>query len=404
MIDIDPTTALSEVSRKAREWIDSNLPSEWREAFELHGRAPKSIHETFGEDWYIALGDSGLATPTWPREYGGLGVGADAAAVIADELARYDAGRPESDFPGVALGGPTIIAWGTDEQKERYLRPLATARERWTQLFSEPGAGSDLAAINTRAIQQEDGTWRITGQKVWNSFAHISQFGLLMARTNMDVPKHQGITYFLLDMSLPGVDARPLKQLNGESEFNEVFLDDVVVPDSARLGPIDGGWKVAITTLMAERSGLSGRPGVGSALTDALAKRARATGAWNDVTIQNKIIDAHVAEKVLQMTTIKAFVDLGSKEPGAEGSIRKLAHADLDERVGRLSAEVEPFGLLTPSEGSELAQRAFMSAKIHSIAGGTSEIQRNIIGERILGLPRDGDPFADRPFRERPRG
>ncbi|GAA1746508.1 acyl-CoA dehydrogenase family protein [Aeromicrobium alkaliterrae] len=393
MIDIDPSTSLAEVAARARAWIEENLPSGW-----------PVDRARLEADWYVLLGDSGLATPTWPREHGGLGVAADAAALIADELARHDAGRPMTDFPGVALGGPTIIAWGTDEQKERFLRPLATARERWCQLFSEPGAGSDLASLSTRAVQQEDGSWRISGQKVWSSFAHISDFGLLMARTNQDVPKHRGITYFLLDMRLPGVDARPLKQLNGAAEFNEVFLDDVVVPDSARLGPVDEGWRVGITTLMAERSGLSGRPGVGPALTDALARRAREVGAWDDAAQRDRLVEAHVAEKVLQMTTIRAFVELGTREPGAEGSIRKIAHSDLEERVARLGAEIDPFGLVAGTADAAEATHEFLSAKILSIAGGTSEIQRNIIGERVLGLPRETDPHVDKPFRERPRG
>lgn len=403
MIDINSGTPLSLVAERARAWIEANLPSSWRDATISSGRVLAEILEEYGTDWFIALGDSGLATPTWPREYGGLDLGADAAAVIADELARYDAGRPMSDFPGVALGGPTIIAWGTEEQKERFLPPLARGRERWCQLFSEPGAGSDLASLSTRATQQEDGTWRISGQKVWSSFAHISDFGLLMARTDQAVPKHRGITYFLLDMTLPGVEARPLKQINGEAEFNEVFLDDVIVPDSARLGPVGEGWRVGITTLMAERSGLSGRPGVGPAKTDALARRAQESGAWSNAAVRERIVDAHVAEKVLQMTTVRAFVELGSQEPGAEGSIRKLAHSDLDERLARLGAEIEPFGLTVTDEESGQVLHDFLSAKILSIAGGTSEIQRNIIGERMLGLPRDPDPFADKPFRDRPR-
>jgi alkylation response protein AidB-like acyl-CoA dehydrogenase len=306
----------------------------------------------------------------------------------------------------VALAGPTIIAWGDDAQKERYLRPLALGRERWCQLFSEPGAGSDLASLATRAERREDGAWVVNGQKVWSSYAHISDFGLLMARSDADEPKHRGITYFLLDLRSEGVDVRPLRQLNDEAEFNEVFLNDVVVPDSARLGPAGKGWSVAITTLMAERSGLSGRPGVGPALVDDLAGRARATGAWDDLAVRDRIMSAFVAEKALQMTTVRAFAELGEREPGSEGSIRKLAHAALEEEVGRIAAEIEPFGLgaTDQTDAEDRALRAFLSSKILGIAGGTSEVQRNIIGERLLGLPRDRDPYADLPFRERPHG
>ncbi|CAN5533611.1 acyl-CoA dehydrogenase family protein [soil metagenome] len=406
LLDVDASMTPVEVGTAARAWLEEHLPDAWRTAHAQGPVALRRVYEQIGADWFVTLGESGLATPTWPREYGGLGLGADAAAVVADELATYDAGRPMDDFPGVALGGPTIIAWGTDEQKGRYLRPLALGQERWCQLFSEPGAGSDLASLATRAVQQDDGSWVVTGQKVWNSFAHISQLGMLMARTDPDLPKHQGITYFLLDMSTPGVEVRPLKQLNGEAEFNEVFLTDVVVPDAARLGPVGAGWKVGLTTLMAERSGLSGRPGVGPAMTDDLARRARATGAWDDPVRRDRLMGAFVAEKVLQMTTVQAFVELGTREPGSEGSVRKIAHSSLEEMVGRLAADIEPFGLagIDPDDaGAVSGRRAFLSSKILSIAGGTSEIQRNIIGERVLGLPREVDPHVHEPFRERPR-
>jgi 3-oxochol-4-en-24-oyl-CoA dehydrogenase len=406
MIDLDADASIDEVAAATRAWLEEHLPQEWKDAKAQGPSAVARVIDTMGTAWFETLGDSGLATPTWPREHGGLGLGSDAAAVIVSELARYDAGRPMTDFPGVALGGPTIIAWGTDEQKERFLRPLARGQHRWCQLFSEPGAGSDLASLSTRAVQQEDGSWRISGQKVWSSFAHISDFGMLMARTDPDLPKHKGITYFLLDMRSPGVDARPLKQLNGEAEFNEVFLDDVVVPDSDRLGPEGEGWKVGLTTLMAERSGLSGRPGVGPALVAGLAHRAQQVGAWDDPVVRDRVTRAWVEEKVLQTATVQAFVELGTAEPGAEGSIRKLAHAQLEEEVGRIAADLEPYGLAAydPTDDAALeARRAFLSAKILSIAGGTSEIQRNIIGERLLGLPREPDPYAAQPFRERPR-
>ena len=405
-LEIAPDASVEEVAAATRAWLEEHLPQEWKDAAASGATAVARVRDERGEEWFRTLGDAGLATPSWPREYGGLGLGSDAAAVIVSELARYEAGRPMSDFPGVALGGPTIIAWGTDEQKERFLRPLARGEERWCQLFSEPGAGSDLASMQTRAVRQEDGTWRVSGQKVWNSFAHISDFGMLMARTDPDQPKHRGITYFLLDMRSPGVDVRPLKQLNGEAEFNEVFLDDVVVPDSDRLGPEGEGWRVGLTTLMAERSGLSGRPGVGPALVADLVHRAQRTGTWDDPVLRDRVVRTWVEEKALQTATIQAFVELGFQEPGAEGSIRKLAHAQLEEQVGRLAADLEPYGLAAydPEDGAALeARRAFLSSKILSIAGGTSEIQRNIIGERILGLPREPDPYADRAFRDRPR-
>ena len=291
--------------------------------------------------WYAELGESGLATPGWPAEYGGLGLAADAAAVITDELTRLRADRPADDFIGLALAGPTIIEWGSDEQKERFLRPLALGEHRWCQLFSEPGAGSDLASLRTRAVKDGD-HWVVNGQKVWSSYSDRADFGLLMARTDPSQPKHRGISYFLLDMHAPGVEVRPLRQLNGHSEFGEVFFTDVVVPDADRLGPEGLGWSVAISTLMQERSGLSGRPGVGPGQADALAARARRTGAWDDPVLRDRIMQAFITERALQMATVRAFAALGQAEPGAEGSIRKLTHAQLEVTLGLLATEAEP--------------------------------------------------------------
>lgn len=401
---------LETVAGVTREWLEAHLDEDWKQAAltgDMTALATSTADTALTTAWYAALGEAGLATPTWPQEYGGLGLGADGAAVVADELERLMAGRPMSDFVGVALAGPTIIEWGTHDQKSRFLPPLARGAERWCQLFSEPGAGSDLASLSTKATRLPDGSWRIDGQKVWNSFADVSDFGLLMARTDPSVPKHRGITYFLLDMKTPGVLTKPLKQINGDAEFSEVFFDGVVIPDDARLGEINGGWAVAMTTLTQERSGLSGRPGVGPGRVDRLAARAQSTGAWDDAVLRDSIMSAFVAERAMQMTTVKAFAELDESAPTSEGSMRKLAYCRLEVELGMLATQIEPDGTLGWDDGDAYAAAAadaFLSSKILSIAGGTSEIQRNIIGERILGLPRERDPFADVPFAERPRG
>jgi alkylation response protein AidB-like acyl-CoA dehydrogenase len=399
---------LDALAARVRGWLEEHLPAPWRQAA-LDGDQPALARiladQAVTSTWYAKLGESGLATPGWPAEYGGLGLAADAAAVITDELTRLRADRPADEFIGLALAGPTIIEWGSDEQKERFLRPIALGQARWCQLFSEPGAGSDLASLRTRAVKDGE-QWVVNGQKVWSSYSDRADFGLLMARTDPAQAKHRGITYFLLDMHAPGVEVRPLRQLNGHSEFGEVFFTDVVVPDGDRLGPEGRGWSVGISTLMQERSGLSGRPGVGPGQADALAVRARRTGAWDDPVLRDRIIQAFITERVLQMATVRAFAALGRAEPGAEGSIRKLTHAQLEVTLGLLATEAEPGDAIAwdaPDEDAPAAVDAFLSGKILSIAGGTSEIQRNIIGERLLGLPRDRDPYADTPFQERPR-
>lgn len=389
-------------------WLLAHLPEDWQAAV---ARGDLAAVEAIREDpergagWFDLLGDSGLATPTWPVEHGGLGLPADRGAVVTQTLARHRAERHHRDFVGLVLAGQTILEWGSAEQKAERLPALRRGREFWCQLFSEPGAGSDLAGLSTRAVRQDDGTWRIDGQKVWNSYAHLADFGLLMARTDPSAPKHRGITYFLLDMRTPGVEPRPLRQMTGNAEFNETFLSDVVVQDSARIGPVDQGWSVAITTLMQERNGLSGRPAVGPGESDRLVARAVETGAWADPVLRDRLLGAYVEEKVLQMTTVRSFVASGDAAPTAEGSIRKLAHSVLAERLGVLGTDLEPDGgtAWDVGTGSEAADR-FLAMKTYSIAGGTSEIQRNIIAERVLGLPKDPDPERNLPFSERGRG
>ncbi|MGD0245154.1 MAG: acyl-CoA dehydrogenase family protein [Streptosporangiaceae bacterium] len=398
---------LDALAARVRSWLEEHLPAPWLQAALDRDQAALArilADPAVAKEWYAELGESGLATPGWPAEYGGLGLTADAAAVITDELARLRADRPADEFIGLGLAGPTIIEWGSDEQKQRFLKPLTLGQHRWCQLFSEPGAGSDLASLRTRAVR-DGSSWVVNGQKVWSSYSDRADFGLLMARTDPSQPKHRGITYFLLDMHSPGVEVRPLRQLNGSSEFGEVFFTDVAVPDTDRLGPEGLGWSVGISTLMQERSGLSGRPGVGPGQADAIATRARQTGAWTDPVLRDRIMQAFITERALQMATVRAFAALGRAEPGAEGSIRKLTHAQLEVTLGLLATEAEPGDAIAWEASDENAAAAvhdFLSGKILSIAGGTSEIQRNIIGERVLGLPRDRDPYASTPFQERP--
>ena len=408
-LDLSPDATEEEVAEATERWLRENLPPTWLKAVTDGDREAIAKHRADEEGlraWFALLGDSGLATPMYPREYGGLGLTSGQAGVIAEVLLRYSAQRSHQDFIALALAGPTILAHGTGAQKRRFLPPIRRGEVRWCQLFSEPGAGSDLAALSTRAQAQEDGTWRINGQKVWNSYAHFADWGILMARTDPTLPKHRGISYFLVDMHAPGVEPRPLRQMNGGAEFNEVFLTDVVLPEDALLGALNTGWAVGITTLMQERHGLTGRPGVGEGKAEELARRAAKLGSWADPLLRDRLLSMLVEERVLQMTTVRAYVEAGRGPAGAEGSIRKLVTSALQETAGTLAAEVDPVGVLGWSQGAAVPEPAydFLTMKQLSIAGGTSEIQRNIIAERLLGLPKDPDPEKNVPFNQRSRG
>ncbi|NVI89063.1 acyl-CoA dehydrogenase family protein [Actinomadura sp. BRA 177] len=409
MIELAEDATEAEAYEVADAWLRRNLPGD---ALKAALDADWATVAAFladperGPAWHSALGAAGLSTPTWPKEWGGLGLSARAAGAVAEAVLRYRVDRGMSDFVGLALAGPTIIVHGTPEQKRRFLGPLARGEHRWCQLFSEPGAGSDLAGLSTRAVRQDDGTWLVNGQKVWSSFAHVSDYGLLMARTDPALPKHKGISYFLVNMRTPGVDARPLKQMTGDAEFNEVFLTDVHLPADALLGEVNGGWAVAITTLMQERNGLTGLPAVGPGRSDELLRRARDNGTLAEPVLRDELLRLVVEERVLQMTTVRSYAESGRDAVGAEGSIRKLVHAQFEEAAASLAAEVAPLSALAWDEGRQNSEASyeFLAMKQTSIAGGTSEIQRNIIAERILGLPKDPDPEKDVPFNERRRG
>ncbi|MBO0676616.1 acyl-CoA dehydrogenase [Mycolicibacterium sp. S2-37] len=380
-------------------WLAEHLTEEVRT--DTGVPAPGRKYSRVREDWFRRLGAAGWATPTWPAAHGGRGLNREDGGVVVEELRRRGVDRPEEDFVGVWLAGPTILQWGTDDQRAEYLLPLALGEHRWCQLFSEPGAGSDLASLGTSAVAT-DGGWLVNGQKIWSSFADTADYGLLMARTDPTLPKHEGISYFLLDMRTPGVEVRPLRQMTGDAEFNEVFLTDVLVPDSARLGPLNAGWKVAISTLAQERNSLTGPPVVGPGVADRLIAEAVASGAWEDAAIRDRLTHVLVDERALQTASMRSSAT-PDRNPGAIDSIRKLVSADLHERVGRIRVDLAPAVTLGWPEDEPMpaGTRSFLEMKKYCIAGGTSEIQRNIIAERVLGLPRDVDPDRGRPFNQR---
>ena len=390
-------------------WLRANLPAEWVEAIDT-GDGEKLRLARVGHDyndWCARLGEAGWATPTWPKEYGGAGLDVSQARVVNEELARYKVPR-SFNVIGIGMGGPTLLQWGTHEQRARWLPPMAQHREIWCQLFSEPGAGSDVAGLATRAVRDGD-EWVVNGQKVWTTLAHMARWGMLVARTDPDVPKHKGLTYFIVDMQSPGVEVRPLTQITGDAEFNEVFFTDVRVPDSHRVGDVGQGWSVATETLMNERVALSGAgstggENVGGGAIDDLIAAAKQSGAWGDPVLRHRLVQAAIEGRIVKMTNFRAAAARrGGKRPGPEGSITKLFQAEYNKRLQNLAVDVLGATAMAWDGGSAQAAatvRGFLRSRANTIEGGTSEIMRNILGERVLGLPKEPDVSRDVPWKD----
>jgi alkylation response protein AidB-like acyl-CoA dehydrogenase len=364
--------------------------------------------------------DRGLAWLHYPKDCGGLGLTPKEQQLAQSRLAG--AGAPISGVKnpiGYGMCAPTIVSHGTDEQKKRYLRPLFTAEEIWCQLFSEPGSGSDVASLSTRAVRDGD-EWGLNGQKVWTTLAHLSKFGLLLARTNPDVPKHKGITAFMIDMESPGVEVRPLYQITGEAEFNEVFFTEVRMPDTARLGAEGDGWRVAVTTLMNERVSIGG--GVGRRGSGPIADALRIwKEKWSGNTsphalvLRDRLVSSWIRSEVINMTNQRASQVRRAGTPGPEGSVGKLAYAEENQRVYELCMDLMGNeGMLYPAGypmirpkmlgmGTTDVHKSFLRVRANSIEGGTSEVMRNILGERVLGLPGDVRNDKELPWKDVPR-
>jgi alkylation response protein AidB-like acyl-CoA dehydrogenase len=336
-------------------------------------------------EWQRTLHGGGWAAVSWPAEYGGRGATLVEQAIFGEELARAHLPLPVNEL-GILMGGPTLMVHGTPEQKERFLPPILSADEIWCQGFSEPGAGSDFAALQTRA-EKVDGGFAITGQKVWTSQAHHAKWCMLVARTNPDVPKHQGLTYFLLDMEQHAVDVRPLRQITGSAEFNELFFEGAFIPDENVVGAVDDGWRVAITTLMNERAGLGLRRTVEVVTTlDELTREAREHGRLDDPWVLDRLGELYARAEVLRLTAYRGLTtQMRNGAPGPEGSLPKWMWSDVGQRTSELAAEL--FGAEALRTDSDWAFRV-LRTRGASIAGGTTEILKNIIAERVLGLPR----------------
>jgi alkylation response protein AidB-like acyl-CoA dehydrogenase len=356
---------------------------------------------------WASVAAGGYLVPTWATEHGGLGLSASAAAAIFRTLARYK--MPTFRNPvGVDMVGPALLRWGNERQKHRYLRPIARNEEIWCQLFSEPGAGSDLASLATRATLDGD-TWALRGQKVWTSLGDVAEFGLLLARSDPDVPKHQGITAFIVPMKAGGVTVRPLRQITGHAEFCEVFLDDVIIDDVMRLGPVNQGWRVATSVLMNERTSASGS---GAALPGTVTGRSisaliKRHAPVQEPTMRQRLAQAYIEDRVVTFTNQRAATRRRLGQPtGPEGSISKLFFTEHTQRLQNLAVDLEGPAAQAWLPGDRWLQQtawSFLRVRSKTISGGTSEVQRNILAERILGLPKEQEIDREVPWSQVPR-
>ncbi|HEX7134227.1 MAG TPA: acyl-CoA dehydrogenase family protein [Iamia sp.] len=401
-MDFDDTPREASFRSEARAWLDAHAPAKGSpEDFSggyLDGAADASAHIARATEWQRLLFDHGWAGITWPEAYGGRGQGALESSIWNQEMARY--GVTVGPFAvGIGMAGPTILRHGTAAQRERFLRPMLRGDEMWCQLFSEPEAGSDLAALRTRAIRDGD-EWVVDGQKVWTSSADHADWGILLVRTDPDATKRKGITYFLVDMRTPGIEVRPLRQMTGSSHFSEVFLDGVRIPHDNVLGDVHGGWAVTATTLANERGLIAG----GNKASDAAALCGLATelGRGDDPVLRQKLVDCWIRQRIQQYHGYRLQTALSQgRQPGPETSIMKLFAAEYLRRLGAAALELlGADGMRTGGGAADGAWQArFLHAPAIGIAGGSNEVQRNIIGERVLGLPREA-AVDDVPFRD----
>ena len=360
--------------------------------------------------------DLGLAWVQFDQGFGGLGLPPSLQELVDTTLRPAGAPVPFLRNPiGYGMAAPTVAAHGTDAQRARYLRPLFTGEEIWCQLFSEPGAGSDVAGLSTSAVRDGD-EWVVNGQKVWTTLAHLSRWGMLVARTDPEQPKHKGLTYFVVDMQAPGVEVKPLRQITGEAEFNEVFFTDVRIPDVDRLGEVGEGWRVSLTTLMHERVSIGGLVvprGVGPIAEAVRLYQHRVAAQGEQPVLRDRLLRLWSRSEVLRLTNLRAGMARQRGVPGPEGSIGKVAFGELNKDIYSFCVDLlGPAGMLygdyamsrpeTAGRTSDV-RKAFLRSRANSIEGGTTEVMKNIIGERVLGLPGEARVDKDRPWKDVPR-
>ena len=405
-MDFSDTPEEASFRAEARAWLEANAEPLGP------GESPYRTTEREGEGviaeaqaWQATKKDAGWTCLTWPVEYGGRAATSIQSVIWGQEEAKFR--TPPNIFSiGTGMLGPTLMAHGTEEQKARYLPTMARGDEVWCQLFSEPGAGSDLAGLRTSAVRDGD-EWIINGQKSWTTGAQYSKWGMIVTRSDQNAVKHAGLTYFIVDMEAPGVDIRPIKQINGGSGFNEVFFNDVRVPDSYRVGGEGDGWRVSITTLMNERASIGG--GGGAVGLNELIRLAKQVDAYQDSAVRQRIADFYIIRKGLQYTGYRTLTALSrGQTPGPESSIGKLIGAPLGQDMATFAVELmgEAGGAMgVDAYGTDDAwQEAYLGSPGMRIAGGTDEILRNIIAERVLRLPPEMRVDKEIPFRDIPTG
>jgi alkylation response protein AidB-like acyl-CoA dehydrogenase len=375
-VDLSLTPAERAFRDEVRAWLAAHPP----------GPEPEGTEAVvdFRLRWQRTLFDAGYIGIAWPREHGGRGATLMEQAIFNEEMVRAKA-PPPANVLGLVMGGPVIITHGTDEQRARFLAPILNGDEVWCQGFSEPNAGSDLAALTTQAVR-ENGGWIVNGQKVWTSFAHRARWCMLLARTGGE-GRHHNLTFFICDMRQPGVEVRPLRQATGDSEFNEIFFNGATVADENVVGAVGDGWSVAITTLMFERAGLSAASALAIQMQlDELAALIRARGRQDDGVLRRRLSELVVATETMRLNGYRGLSRVIERGvPGPEGSLAKIQWADINQRLGELALDVLGGDALVTDP---VWTRRMLRARANSIEGGTSEIQRNIIAERVLGLPR----------------
>jgi len=412
---IDAATSVADAVTAVRAWAHEHVPVAWREAGERGGAAAIRAVRTRQEyaEWYPVFGLSGLVVPTWPAEYGGLGVSVDVARAIDGEIAPYNLGRLNP--LGLNLCAPALFAHGTDEQRLRFLPPIVRNEERWCQLFSEPGAGSDLASLATRATRDGD-EWLVTGQKVWTTWAHESEYAVLLARTDATVSKRKGITYFLLELDQAGVDIRPLRHITGEADFNEVFLDGARVPDAQRVGDVGDGWRVANATLSSERqmvagAGSGGVDRIGGLGVEHALDLAVKRGRSSEPVLRQRLAALFTEERIRAWTNQRVRAGLAAgRPPGPGSSVGKIHSGEVNQRLQLLATDLlgaDAMAWASDADGYDASLphevHGMLRSRANTIEGGTSEVNRNIVGERVLGLPREPDPWKDAPWGDVPR-